>query len=96
MKKIVFAALAASLVTAPAFAAHHEEKKAPLSFKDMDTDGSKTVSAEEWAAGHRNPKNFAGVDTDGDGQVTRAEFKAQQERWKAKQAEKNSMEGHAH
>ena len=90
MKKFALIALAAGMVAAPAMANHHEEKAKPLSFKDMDTDGSKTVSLEEWTAGHRNPKGHAKADTDGDGQVTREEMKAMQDAWKAAQAAKNA------
>ena len=90
MKKFALIALSAALIGAPAYANHHEEKAKPLSFKEMDADGSKSVSLEEWTAGNRNPKGFAKVDTDGDGQVTREEMRAQAERWKAMQAEKEA------
>ena len=88
MKKFVLAAAAIALVGTPALANHHEEKVKPLSFPEMDTDGSKTVSLEEWTAGHRNPKMFSKADADGDGQITRAEMKAMRERMKAAQAAK--------
>lgn len=88
MKIVALAALATALVAVPATAAHHEEKKKALNFKEMDTDGSKSISLEEWTAGHRNPKAHAKVDTDGDGQVSWPEMKAQRERWKAQQAQK--------
>ena len=88
MKKFALIALTAALVGAPAYANHHEEKKAPLNFKAMDTDGSKTVSAAEWEAGNRNPKAFPKVDADGNGQITPEEMKAHQERVKAMQAAK--------
>ena len=90
MKFTATMALAFLVAAGPLAAAHHEK---PLPFKDMDTDGSKSVSLEEWVAGHRNPKGHASADTDGDGQVTREEMKAQTERWKANQANKTKQEG---
>jgi len=83
MKKMVLAAMAACVIAVPVAA-----QNKPLSFPEMDTDGSKTVTLAEWKAGHRGEAKFTETDANKDGVIDMAEWKENMARWKAMQAQK--------
>ena len=75
MRKVVFAAVAASVVAAAGAAAAQMPAPADI-VKNWDKNGDGAVDKAEWTAAGRPAERFDAVDANKDGKITVAELEA--------------------
>jgi len=91
--KTVFAALFATLLISPAFAADDKDRRDyQAKFNELDTDRSGTLSLEEAQAAGIDAETFRQADQDGDGVLSKDEFKAMKKDSKKEKHERGSYQ----
>jgi len=76
MRKMIYAAAAATALLAGAGAAYAQMPAPADIIKNWDKDGDGAVSKEEWVAAGRPAERFDAVDANKDGKITAAELEA--------------------